>query len=200
MPKALGSGSVMNVTLDTDLDSLEDCLQCVRRSWRCLWDLKGKAKSCIPCQDNKQRCEPVRAGGVVPQKRITEEPEDAEGALKWKQAQVAGNSLELLELNKTLKAMSEGIQGLIGGVDDRRKMDLKILGVLQDIQSVMQDFVWKSESDAWSAMQSIDGDQELVDLLWEKEEQEKKVSEMDVENTLLGELFPPEDLNQTLRE
>ena len=101
---------------------------------------------------------------------------------------MAGNSLELLELNKNLKAMSEGIQGLIGGVDDWRKMDLKILGVLQDIWSVMQDFVWKSKSDAWSAMESVDGDQE------------KKVSEMDVENTLWGELFPPEDLNQMLRE
>ena len=39
-----------------------------------MWDLKGKAKSCIPCQDNKQRCEPVRAKRVVPQKRIMEEP------------------------------------------------------------------------------------------------------------------------------
>ena len=81
-------------------------------------------------------------------------------------------------------------------------MDVKILATLQDIhiQSVMQDYVWKSESDAWSNMWSSDGDQELADLEWEKEEQEKKASEMDVENTLLEELFPLEDLNQTLRE
>ena len=129
-----------------------------------------------------------------------EEPEDLEGAPKQKWAWVAGNSLELLELNNTLKAVSEGIQGIIGRVDNWRKMDLKILGVLQDIQSVMQDFVWKSELDAQSTTQSIDGDQELADLLQEKEEQEKKTLEMDVENTLSGELFPPEDLNQTLRE
>jgi len=39
-----------------------------------------------------------------------------------------------------------------------------------------------------------------VELEREQEEAEKKVSEMDVENALLEELFPPEDLNETLRE
>ena len=58
--------------------------------------------------------------------------------------------------------------------------------------------MWKAESDAQSNTRSVDGDQELAEL--EKEEQEKKASEMDVENTLSGELFPLEDLNETLRE
>ena len=40
----------------------------------------------------------------------------------------------------------------------------------------------------------------MAELEWEKEEAEKKVSEMDVENVLSAELFPPEDLNQILRE
>ena len=54
------------------------------------------------------------------------------------------------------------------------------------------------ESDARSNTRSVDRDQELAEL--EQEEQEKKASEMDVENVLSEELFPAEDLNQTLRE
>jgi hypothetical protein len=69
--------------------------------------------------------------------------------------------------------MLEGIQALIRGIDNQRKMDLKILGVLQDIWSVMWDYVWKSESDAQSNTQSIDRDQELAELEREKEEVEK---------------------------
>ena len=77
-------------------------------------------------------------------KRISEELEDAEGAPKWKGAWVVGNSLELLELNMMLKAILEGIQGVIGGTNVQRRMDAKILGVLQDIWSSLQDYVWKS--------------------------------------------------------
>ena len=39
-----------------------------------------------------------------------------------------------------------------------------MFGVLQDIWSLMQDMVWKSELDAQSIMGSIDGDQELLEL------------------------------------
>ena len=60
--------------------------------------------------------------------------------------------------------------------------------------------MWKAELDAWSNARSVDGDQELAELEREQEEAEKKVSEMDMENALLEELFPAEDLNQTLRE
>jgi len=62
----------------------------------------------------------------------------------------------------------------------------------------MWDYVWKVELDAHSNTRSMDGDQELVEL--EQEEQEKKTLEMDMENVLSEELFPAEDLNQTLRE
>ena len=54
---------------------------------------------------------------------------------------VVGNSLELLKLNKTLKAVLEGIQGIIGGIEDQRRNDIKILCVLQDIWSVIWDYV-----------------------------------------------------------
>ena len=82
MPKASGSGSMINVASYSELDSLEDCLQCICQGQRCTWDLRGKAKSCIPCWDNKQRCEPVGASGAHPPlKRIMEEPEDTEGLL-----------------------------------------------------------------------------------------------------------------------
>ena len=104
----------------------------------------------------------------------------------------------MAELNKTLRSISEGIQGVIGGIEDWRKMDVKIHGVLLDIRSTMRDFMWKVESDAQSNTRSMDGDQELAEL--EQEEQEKKASEMDVENALSEELFPAEDLNETLRE
>ena len=92
----------------------------------------------------------------------------------------------------------EGIQGVIGGIDDWRKRDVKILGALLDILSVMRDYMWKVELDTQSNMRSVDGDQELAEL--EQEEQEKKASEMDMENVLSEELFPAEDLNQMLRE
>ena len=58
MPKALGSGPTISLGSDSDLDNWEDCDMCLRQNWKCTWDLRGKAKSCIPCQDNKQRCEP----------------------------------------------------------------------------------------------------------------------------------------------
>ena len=77
-------------------------------------------------------------------------------------------------------------------------MDVKILGALLDIWSAMQDYKWKAESDAQSNTRSVDGDQELAEL--EQEEQEKKASEMDVENALSEELFPAEDLTEMLRE
>ena len=166
-----------------------------------MWELRGKVKSCILYWDNKQKCKPVRAGRKLSSlKRVPEEAEEAEGPLKQKWAHVTGNTSEMLDLNRTLQAISEGIQGVILGIEDRRKMDVKILGVLQDIWSAMRDYVWKSESDAQSNMWSIDGGQELVELEWEEEEVEKKPSEMDVENTLSEELFPSEDLNQMLRE
>jgi len=104
----------------------------------------------------------------------------------------------MAELNRTLRSILEGIQGVIGGIEDRRKMDVKIHGVLLDIRSAMRDYVWKAESDAWSNTRSVDGDQELAEL--EQEEQEKKALEMDVENALSEELFLVEDLNETLRE
>ena len=104
----------------------------------------------------------------------------------------------MVELNKTLWSILEGIQGIIRGIDDWRKMDVKIHGVFLDIQSAIRDYEWKAESDTRSDTRSVDGDQELAEL--EQEEQEKKVSEMDVENVLSEELFPAEDLNQTLRE
>jgi len=75
-------------------------------------------------------------------------------------------------------------------------MDVKILGVLQDIQSIMQDYVWKSALGTQSGMESINGDQELLELQKEKEEQAKKVSEMEV----MESLFTLEEMNQTLRE
>ena len=56
---------------------------------------------------------------------------------------MVGNSLELSNLNKTLKPVSEGIQGLIRGIEDWRKMDVNIFRVLQDTWSAMQDLVWK---------------------------------------------------------
>ena len=74
----------------------------------------------------------------------------------------------------------------------------KILRALLDIWSAMRDYMWKAESDIRSNMRSVDGDQELAEL--EQEEQEKKTLEMDMENVLSEELFPAEDLNQTLRE
>ena len=110
IPKAPGSGLVTNMASDLELDDPKDYLHCVCQGWRCTWELRGKDKSCIPCQDNKQRCEPVRAGGAHPPlNRIMEELEDVEGAPKWKLAQVVGNSSELVELNKTLNKVSEGI-------------------------------------------------------------------------------------------
>jgi len=120
----------------------EDCFQCIHQSWRCTWELKGKSKSCVLCWDNKQCCEPVGASGALSSlKRIAEDLEDVEGAPKKKRVQVVGNSLELLELNKTLKEISEGIQGGIGGINDWRRMDAKVLSVLQDIWSLMWDFM-----------------------------------------------------------
>ena len=108
-------------------------------------------KSCIPCQDNKQWCEPARASGKLPSlKRVLEEAEELEEAPKWKQVCVAGSNLEMVELNRMLQSISEGIQGVIGGIDDWRKNDVKILGVLLDIWSVMWDYMWKVESDAQS--------------------------------------------------
>jgi len=133
--------------------------------------LRGKAKSCIPCQDNKQHCEPQLESKQPSLKRVPEEGEEPEEALKWKQTCVMGSNSEMAELNRTLRSISEGIQGVIGGIEDRRKMDVKIHRVLLDIWSMMCDFMWKAELDAWSNMRSVDGDQELVEL--EQEEQEK---------------------------
>ena len=201
MPKDLGSGPTISLGSDSDLDNWEDCDMCFRRNQKCTWDLRGKAKSCIPCWDNKQWCEPAGASRKLPSlKRVPEEAEELEEALKWKRAHVAGSNSEMAELNRMLRSISEGIQGVIRGIDDRRKNDVKILGVLLDIWSVMWDYVWKAELDAWSNTRSVDGDQELVGLEREQEEVEKKASEMDVENALLEEFFPPEDLNETLRE
>ena len=84
------------------------------------------------------------------------------GLEKW--ARVAGSNSKMAELNRTLQSILEGIQGVIGGIDDRRKNNMKILGVLLDIQSMMWDYMWKVESDAWSNTGSVDGDQELVGL------------------------------------
>ena len=47
----------------------------------------------------------------------------------------------MAELNRTLRSISEEIQGVIRGIEDQRKMDMKIHGVLLDIQSTMQDFM-----------------------------------------------------------
>ena len=81
IPKASGSRSMTNIVSDMDLNNPEDCSQCIHQGQRCMWELRGKAKSCIPCQDNKQRCELVRAGrGLLPLKRIMEEPEDMGGS------------------------------------------------------------------------------------------------------------------------
>ena len=196
IPKALGSSSVTNIASNLELDNPEDCSQCV---WgqRCRWELRGKAKLCILCWDNKQRCEPVGASGALPPlKRIMEELKDMEGALKQKQAQVVGNSLELLELNKTLKEVPEGIQGVIGGIKDQRRMDSKILGILQEIQSTMQDYMWKSTLGMRSRMESMDRDEELVGLEKEKEVLAKKVLEMEVSDTL----FALDEVGQTLWE
>jgi len=66
-------------------------------------------------------------------KRILEEGEEPEEAPKRKQARVVGSNSEMVELNKTLQSISEGIQGVIRGIDDRRKNDVKILGALLDI-------------------------------------------------------------------
>ena len=198
VPKVSGSRPTISVRSDSELDNQEECEMYFRRGRKCTWDLRGKAKLCILCRDNKQHCEPQLESKQPSLKRVPEEGEELEGAPKRKQAHVVGRNSEMAELNKMLRSISEGIQGIIGGIEDRRKMDVKIHGVLLNIQSVMRDYVWKVESDARSDMRSVDGDQELVEL--EQEEQEKKALEMDVENVLSEELFPAEDLNQMLRE
>ena len=88
---------------------------------------------------------------------------------KW--ARVVGNSSELLKLNKTLKAVLEGIQGIIRGIEDQRRNDVKILGVLQDIWSAMQDYVWKSPPETGSGTESVNRDEELAELekRWSKQ-------------------------------
>ena len=91
-----------------------------------------------PCWDNKQRCEPAGASRKLPSlKRVLEEAEETEEAPKQKQAHVVGNNSEMAKLNRTLWAVSEGIQGVIQGIDDPRKMVIKILGVLLNIWGVM---------------------------------------------------------------
>jgi len=104
--------------------------------------------------------------------------------------------LELLELNKTLKAMLEGIQGIIGGIDDWRWNDVKILGVLQDIQSAMWYYMWKSPLETGSGTESVNGDGKLAELEKEKAEQAKKVLEMEV----LDALFTMNEVSQMLQE
>ena len=80
IPKVSGSGPFVNLVSDFELDSCEDCFQYICQGNRCTQELKGKAKSCIPCWDNK-RCEPVGASGAHPPLRRI-----VEGAQKWKQA------------------------------------------------------------------------------------------------------------------
>jgi len=108
---------------------------------------------------------------------------------------VVGNSSELLELNKMLKEISEGIQGVIGGVNDQRRMDVKVLGVLQDIQSSMWDFMWKSREES----QSFNRDVNLSELCREQE-LAKKALEMEMEKGKgLDLLFLLDELDQMLR-
>jgi len=68
----------------------------------------------------------------------------------------------------------------------------------QDIQSSLQDYVWKSALGMRSGTESMDGAQELAELEKEKEELAKKVSEMEVEKELLDMLFLLDDADQTL--
>ena len=160
---------MISIGSNLDLDNREEYDMCFHQSRKCTWDLRGKAKSCIPCRDNKQWCEPK----LPSLKRIPEEVEELEEALKQKWAHVVGGNLEMAELNRMLRSISEGIQGVIGGIDDQRKNNVKILGVLHDIRSVMWDYMWKAELDAWSNTRSVDGDQELAGLEREQEEAEK---------------------------
>ena len=51
---------------------------------------------------------------------------------KKKQNKVVAISLGMTELNKTLKEILEGIQGVIREIHDQRKMDIKIHHVLED--------------------------------------------------------------------
>ena len=48
MPKATGSRPTISVGSNSDLDN-QECEMCFQQSRKCTWDLRGKAKSCIPC-------------------------------------------------------------------------------------------------------------------------------------------------------
>ena len=58
VPKVSGSRPTISIVSNSDLDNWEECEMCFRRNWKCTWDLRGKAKLCIPCRDNKQWCKP----------------------------------------------------------------------------------------------------------------------------------------------
>ena len=42
MPKASGSGSIMDIFLDSEMDIWKDCFQCICWGQECTWELKGK--------------------------------------------------------------------------------------------------------------------------------------------------------------
>ena len=69
---AQASGNGLTVmALDSDLDACKDCLQCICWGRRCLWELQGKAKLCMRCWDNKQKCDPARVSGAHPPLKVS---------------------------------------------------------------------------------------------------------------------------------
>jgi len=101
----------------------------------------------------------------------------------------------LVELGETMKTILEGIQFLGAKMEEWRKVDVACYWVLTDIWRSMQDLVWKSALETRSGTESMEGSQELLELLKEKEESTKKVSEMEV----LGVLFLLDEVDQILQ-
>ena len=89
-----------------------------------------------------------------------------------------------MELRETMKSILEGIQSLREKMEEWRKVDVACYWVLMDIWRSIQDLVWKSTPEKRSGMESIDGSQELLGLLKEKEVSAKKVSEKEVWDVL----------------
>ena len=87
----------------------------------------------------------------------------------------------LVELREMMKTTSEGIQSVREKMEEQKKVDVACYQALLDIQRSLQDLVWKSTLETRSGRESVDGSQELLELVKEREEFQRKVLELEKE-------------------
>ena len=102
---------------------------------------------------------------------------------KWRKVstRVSAMAGSLVELGEIMKAISEAIQSLRVKMEEQRKVNITCYQALMDILRTMQDLVWKSAPETRSGMESVDGNEELSELVKEKEDFQRRAMEPDKE-------------------